>query len=439
MYPGLTALPPFFKLASSGHQPLHEAPVGANLKVVAGPDLGRTFPIEPMGTLIVGRGQSSNTWLSDPFVSRVHFIVQDSGAGFVLLDAGSSSGVTVNGERVQERPLVQGDRIAIGETELQFQLAGPAPTTAPPLEQAGTAEPSSESAHRLGSLVGKRIHSYEIKKILGQGSSGIVFGALDTQKNRPVALKVLWPELTQNEDEVQRFIRAMKTMMPVRHVNLIRVYGAGKTKTTRYLWTAMEYVQGHDLTKVIEQIGIAGMLDWRYAFRVMTHVARALEVAHGAGIIHRNITPKNILVRTQDKVAKLGDLMLAKAMGGSMAESVTRPGQLVGDLAYMAPECTTATTEAEIDGRADLYNLGAATYALLTGQPPFQGDNIVAMIHRIRTERPPAPSTFQMSVFAQFEGVVMRLLEKNPADRFPNASELLAEIERIARFQNIQV
>jgi len=409
----------------------------AKLKITAGPDRGRTFAIEPGQTLIVGRGQSSNTWLSDPFVSRVHCLVQESGGRFTLLDAGSSTGVTVNSTRVYEHPLAPGDQIGIGDTVLVFSREGPTGFDDSGLVRCGMAEPSLTSRSKLSELVGQQIHHYQIKKVIGQGASGMVFGVLDSEKNRPAALKVLWPELTSNDDEVQRFIRAMKTMLPLRHPNLVRVYGAGKTNGL--CWTAMEYVPGQSLHEVIAQIGIAGMLDWKYSFVVTTHVARALSLAHQQKIVHRNISPKNILVRQPDKIAKLGDLMLAKAMAGSMAESLTKPGQLIGDLAYMAPECTTATTEAEIDERADLYNLGATVYAVLTGRPPFAGGSVVEMIKKIRGERPAAPSTYQMSVFAGFEGTVMRLLAKDPAERFPSANELLAELDRIAKFQGISV
>lgn len=411
--------------------------MSANLIVVDGVDRGRIFAIPESDPLLVGRGQSSSTWLQDPFVSRVHFVIQPEGDRYVLLDAGSSSGVKVNGQRVSQRDLASGDTIEIGETKLEFALEVNLEAAPPALTTTRRIDPKQANTKRLAELVGQRFHNYELQRMIATGTTGVVFGGVDTGKDRPIAIKVLWPELTQDDGEVQRFIRAMRTMLPLRHENLVRVHGAGKSK--RHCWVAMEYVPGTNLTEIIEQIGIAGMLDWRYAFRVMTQVARALIVAHEQKIIHRNITPKNILIRDEDKVAKLGDLMLAKALSGTMAQSVTRPGQLVGELAYMAPEATTATTDAEVDARADLYNLGATGYALLTGRPPFEGSQLVEMIQRIRTERPAAPSTFQMSVFAQFEAVIMKLLEKDPDHRFQSAKELLAALEQIAAFQGLSV
>jgi serine/threonine protein kinase len=136
-----------------------------------------------------------------------------------------------------------------------------------------------------------------------------------------------------------------------------------------YCWVAMEYIAGENMTEVIDRIGVAGMLDWRYAFKVAVHVARALDYAHGKQIIHRNVAPKNILLETPTKTVKLGDLMLAKTLEGSLAQKITKPGEVVGDVAYMSPERTRGTDD--VDGRSDLYGLGATVYALLTGRPPF--------------------------------------------------------------------
>ena len=122
-----------------------------------------------------------------------------------------------------------------------------------------------------------------------------------------VAFKVLQPEFSRNEEDMQRFIRGMKTALPLRHPNLITLYKAGKTGV--YCWMAMEYVEGESMTQVIQRIGVAGMLDWRYGYRVAVHIARALEYAHGQSIIHRNVTPTNILLRTrrQDGQARRPD------------------------------------------------------------------------------------------------------------------------------------
>lgn len=174
----------------------------------------------------------------------------------------------------------------------------------------------------------------------------------------------------------------------------------------------MELVDGENMAQVIERIGTVGMLDWDYGFRVAVHTARGLEAAIEQRIIHRNITPKNILMRTSDQVVKLGDMMLAKALDGSLAKQITLPGQLVGDLAYMSPEATKDVTTA--DGRSDIYALGVTCYALLTGRPPFESHSIPELLDKIRNEVPETPKKYQWSINDLFEGCVMRMLSKRP-------------------------
>jgi serine/threonine-protein kinase len=250
-----------------------------------------------------------------------------------------------------------------------------------------------------------------------------------------MALKVLLPSISQDEAETQRFIRAMKTMLPLRHRNLVAIYNAGKTGP--YCWTAMELVEGESLEQVIRRIGVAGMLDWRYALRVAIHIARALEYASEHQIIHRNLTPQNVLVRNSDKLAKLGDLMLAKALEGSMAQQITRPGELLGDIHYMSPERTRGI--AEVDGRSDIYGLGALVYALLTGRPPCAGASLTETIQHIRQTIPEPPRKYALGIPPMFEGVVTRMLAKRPDERHQTASELVADLERVAKFQAVTV
>jgi serine/threonine-protein kinase len=400
------------------------------LVVIAGPDKGRTFPLSSAAPLVVGRSKDTQIQLTDPHVSRVHCEVQFDGTHTILLDRGSAAGTLVNGKRVTRQPLKPGDIIAVGDTHLRLESDMATQSTV----VKGKPSDKAAAASRLEELTGKTLSHYEVGDLLAKGTSGLVFGARDTKEDRVVALKVLWPEFSRNEEEVQRFIRGMKTMLPVRHPNLVQLFGAGKTEG--YCWIAMEYVQGESLTAVIQRTGTANMLDWRYALRVAVHMARALDHAHGLNIIHRNITPQNIMVQTVDKTAKLGDLMLAKALEGTLAEQITRPGEIVGDLRYMSPERTRGTSD--VDGRSDIYSLGATVYALLTGRPPFEGD-LHEMITKIRGTDPVPPTKFQLAIPALFEGTVLKMLAKNPTDRFQTAGELLKDLERAAKFQGVTV
>ena len=269
--------------------------------------------------------------------------------------------------------------------------------------------------------------------MLARGKNGIIYKARDARDGKAVALKVLNAMATDSEDDVHRFIRAMKTVVALKHPNLVAVHAAGKVGSV--CWVAMEYVEGESLTKVIERIGTLGMLDWRYALAIAAQIGRALEAAFEQHIIHRNVTSENILVRKADNVAKLGDLMLVKAMEGTLAVQVTQPGHLVGNLAYMAPERTRE--DATVDTRSDIYGLGATVYALLTGRPPFEGTSLVETIRKIRTDEPIEPKKHQLSVPDLFEGTVLKVLAKRPEDRFQTPTELLKDLQRVAKYNGI--
>jgi len=243
--------------------------------------------------------------LTDPSVSRVHCQAEVVADQLVLSDNGSVSGTIVNGKKVDQQPLRSHDTIQIGGTILWFEVkgvheqstlggGGPTPKMAP------------ETADELAGLVGQTLSLYEIGPIIARGQTGVVFKGKDTHDGKAVAVKLLGKEYARIDDEVQRFIRAIKTMVGLHHPQPVELYGAGKMGDV--MWIAMEYVEGQSLVKVIERIGTVGMLDWRCAFQVGTQIARALEAAFEKQIIHRNIKPANILIRKADNVAKLGDL-----------------------------------------------------------------------------------------------------------------------------------
>src|SRR5262245_4044582 len=409
------------------------------LYVIAGPDKDRAFALREGAELMLGRGSQSAYQVTDPTVSRSHCQLLCEGEQVTAICKGGSAGTLVNGKKITKQTLKPGDVLQVGATQLRFQLEDAAGATT-----IGGVQPVSEKAvpsgggiEQLETLKSKTIAHYEIGDgpIIGRGSTSIVCHATDTRDQKPVALKVLLPEISQDDEELQRFVRAMKTVLPLRHPHIITLYAAGKTG--QHCWAAMEYIAGENLTQVIQRIGVAGMLDWRYAFRVAAQIGQALAYAHGQKIIHRNVTPKNIMMEATSKSAKPGDLMKAKALEGILAQQIARPGELIGDVAYMSPERTRGATD--IDGRADIYGLGATVYALLTGRPPFEGATLVEKISRIRKDEPVKPTKFQLSIPSQFEGAVLKMLAKRPEDRYQTADDLIAELTRIGKFQGVKV
>ena len=404
------------------------------LAIIAGPDKGRCFPLEDGQTLFIGRGEASDTKIDDARMSRVHCRVEVDGGSTIITDAESAGGTFVHDQRVTRKELLPGSVIRIGDTQLRYDLEGDREATTLLGSRSPIATPEeSINVTQLQDLVGESFAHYQLEKILHKGNTGMVFLAQDTKKARTAAVKVLSPEFTKNEEEKDRFVRAVQTMVNIHHNNLVELYHAGKKG--KFCWAAMEYIDGPSILEVIDLIGIQGMLDWREAFRVAVHVSRALNCAYENKIIHRNVTPQNLLQRKNDKVVKLCDLMLAKALEGTMAKQVTQPGQLVGDVAYMSPERTREG--AAVDHRSDIYGLGATLYALLVGHPPFESDSLPELVRMVRETEPVKPKEKQLSIDERFQNVVMRMLAKNPDDRYQNPATLLRELEQTGKYAGL--
>ena len=399
------------------------------LVIINGPETGRRFELKKDSKLVIGRGQASDTKINDPRMSRVHCEVEVLDDTVVLRDGGSSSGTLMDGQQVSETKLRSGSIFSAGDSQFRYQLAGDNEQ-----ETLGGLKPKVASPTTpLADLVGTTLSRFRLDKIVAKGNSGMVFAAFDTEKDIKVAVKVLAADFAETEEQKQRFVRAMKTMMPIRHENIVQLYAAGKNGP--HCWAAMEFVEGESLAQLIQRIGTAGMLDWKEVLRVAVHVTRALEAAFDNDIIHRNLTPQNLLRRESDKVTKVGDLMLAKALSGSLAKQVTAAGQLVGDVPFMSPERTQS--DVEVDGRSDIYELGATLYALLTGRAPFEDNSLPMLIKKVREDEPVEPKKYHLSIPDQFQGVVLKMLSKRPDDRFANPTQLLENLKRVASFQGL--
>lgn len=407
------------------------------LVVIAGPDQGKVFPIADGQTRVLGRGDASDTLINDPHMSRVHCRVQADGGIIRLMDAGGSGGTFYHDQKIQTVELPPGEMFRVGTSAIRYQLDvsnvnDDSPTQPPPDQQPSQA---GGSTIPLSELIGTTLSRYRLDSIIAEGATSTIFKGVDLEKNRAVAVKILKPNVTRDEEQMERFVRAMKTMLPIRHKNIVRLYYAGKKGGL--CWAAMEYIDGENLAHVISRIGVRGMLDWKEVFRVAVDVCRALEESYRHKILHRNVTPTNILRRNADKTCLLADLMLAKALEGTLAKQVTQPGQMVGELAYLSPERTRDGLD--VDHRSDLYSLGATLYALLTGQPPFATKSLVELVRDIRETQPKDPKSFQLSINDGFRDVVMHLLQKRPEDRYQTPDAMMLQLERIANYNQISM
>jgi serine/threonine-protein kinase len=353
------------------------------------------------------------------------------------VDLDSVSGTLVGGQKIQEHPLKHGEEFQVGNTRLKLYAS------AATVVDTQTLVDAQKSAYALKArpadsgdvLTGKSFSRFELGPVLARGQTGTVYKARDTKDGKDVAVKVLHAEFTSDEANLKRFMRVMKAAVGMHHPNLVALTGAGKQGET--CWFAMEYVEGEPLHKLIERLGTGKMISWRYTLSMGIQIARALAALHEKHIIHRNVTPESILIRKQDKVAKLGDMILAKVVEGTEAKTASRPGELVGNVAYMAPERTRSDVETDI--RADIYSLGATLYTMLTGRTPFQGKSLVETIAHIRQDDPIPPKRFQDSIPDELQDAVETMLAKRPEMRFQTPVDVVRALGQVAKDQDLSV
>jgi serine/threonine protein kinase len=393
--------------------------------VIAGPNQGSSFELREGVPQMIGRShQHNDICLNDLSLSRVHCEVQTDGDVITITDLDSDGGVFVNGNRVGKQALRQGDVVTIGGTQMKLSVdepTAPVASAAPP-----AAAPPAAAPDRLKDLAGTQFGHFEIGQVVGKGHSGVVFRARDIKANRDVALKVLRSEFPKGDEEMQRFARVVKTVLPVRHPNLVSLFGAGKTGP--YCWLATEYVAGESLGQRIQRMGKPVANGWSEALRATLHVGRALECAHQHKLIHGNITATNVLAYSAENFM-LGDVVLARALEGSALRQVLFRNKILSELYYLAPEQTHP--QAKIDARTDLYSLGAVIHALLAGGPPFMSKSQGETIAKIRHEEPVRPGRLQPGIPPKFERAVMKLLAKQPEERYPSANDLLQDLKGI--------
>ena len=252
--------------------------------------------------------------------------------------------------------------------------------------------------------------SYTLERELGRGGMATVYLARDLKHDRPVALKVLRPELAATLGP-ERFQREIRFAARLQHPHIVSVYDSGET--AGQLWFTMPFVEGESLR---DRLTRERQLPLEDAVRVAREAAEALGYAHEQGIIHRDIKPENILL-TKDGNTLVADFGIARAVGGEPGENLTGTGMSVGTPAYMSPEQAAASSE--MDARTDVYSLGCVLFEMLTGEPPFTGTTPQSVI--AKRFAGPAPSVGVLrDVPEALDAVVTRALRRSPADRLPN-------------------
>ena len=246
-----------------------------------------------------------------------------------------------------------------------------------------------------------------------------VFLARDVLLDRPVAVKVLFPQFAAEPTFVERFRREAQAAANLNHPSIVAVYDWGEHDDTYFI--VMEYVDGRSLAEVLRA---EGTLHPDRAVEICTDAAAALGFAHRNGTVHRDVKPGNILI-TPDGQVKVTDFGIARAFGGG--DELTQTGSVMGTATYFSPEQAQGKN---VDPRSDLYSLGIVLFEVVTGRPPFIGDSPVAIAYKHVQESPPRPTSLNPAIPKPLESVIARLLAKNPDQRYPSAEEVRTDLRR---------
>src|SRR3954464_118941 len=262
---------------------------------------------------------------------------------------------------------------------------------------------------------GEEFAGHRIEGVLGRGGMGVVYRVTDLRLNRLVALKVITPALSADEDFRRRFQRESQLAASVRQQNVVTIYQAGEADGL--LFVTMELVQGMDLRALITQ---RGRIDLPTSAAMVNQIAAALDAAHATGLVHRDVKPANVLIAdAQPLHLYLTDFGLTKR--ASSQTGLTKTGLFVGTIDYAAPEQIQGWP---VDARADVYAFGCVLFEMLTAQPPFRRENEYATMYAHISEPPPAPSTLAPGTPPALDGVLARALAKDPDVRYPSAGDL---------------
>ncbi len=269
-------------------------------------------------------------------------------------------------------------------------------------------------------MIGKTISHYRILEKLGEGGMGVVYKAQDTELQRTVALKFLSAQALDSDEERERFIHEARAAASIDQANVCTVHEIGKAEGRTFI--AMAYVEGESLRTVVD----SGPMKLDEAMGLAIQIAEGLQAAHEKGVVHRDIKPANVMLTARGQ-AKIMDFGLAKSSRGVV---VTQASTTVGTVAYMSPEQARGE---QVDGRTDIYSLGAVLYEMVTGLRPFKGDYDQAVIYSILNAAPEPVTALRTGVPVEIERVILRCLEKNPADRYQTAADLVSDLRRARR------
>jgi len=260
---------------------------------------------------------------------------------------------------------------------------------------------------------------YEFVEELGKGGMGRVYKVFDTKIREEVALKLLKPEISDDEKTIERFTNELKFSRKIVHKNVCRMYDLGEEKGTHYI--TMEYVPGEDLKSFIKR---AAPLSIGKSISIARQICEGLSEAHSVGVVHRDLKPGNIMIDKEGN-ARIMDFGIARSL---KAEGITSVGVIIGTPEYMSPEQVEGKAT---DQRSDIYSLGVILYEMMTGRVPFEGDTSLSIVLKHKTEIPKDPRELSAQIPETISHMILRCMAKKKEDRYQSVNELLNELDQI--------
>ena len=395
------------------------------------------------GSIEIGRAPDNDgIKVDDIGLSRRHCSIREDGGRLVVEDLGSRNGTFVNGERIVRRVLKPGDEIEIGESRVLVRAPRSATTDkgnstdfwraeglcslcgeVVPTEdvESGKAQKSDQGVFcakclKVALVPGRILGGYRIIEQIGFGGMAEIYRAESVKGGRIVALKTMLNPHNAPPAIRQRFVQEAKAGARLEHPNVARIYDAGEDSGIPYI--VIEYIQGDDLATILDR---RGSLEQREALDIAIDIASALAYAHEHGVVHRDVKPANIFLDSAYGRARLIDLGVAKVLDLDERMRLTRAGVGLGTLEYAAPEQIESARD--VDGRADIYSLGATTYRMVVGKRPFTAPRDIDLAKMIICDPHEWPPAMKDKICEPLKAVIDKAMGKRPDDRYQNAGD----------------
>lgn len=399
-----------------------QRPAGVvSLEVIEGPHRGQVFEFDKHATLVTGRSPAAQLKLEkDLHFSRHHFRLEINPPRCYLLDLDSRNGTWINGSRVNESFLKDGDVISGGKTHIRVRIQGERSG-----DLSGEQQVSKSALFNLVETNSTKIPGYEVLGLIGRGDLGATFRARHLSSQRQVAIKLVQPATDVDQSSLEAFVRDSNQLRELQHPRIVKLHHL--VCVGEFLCFVYNLVPDLGCLASLEKMSLINRI--RCACHWMYQVLGALNSGHANNVVHRDLKPSNVLVSRQNNkwTAMLSDYAIAKRFADAGLSAIARSGDFPGSLPYMAPELFIDSRNTEMS--VDVYSAGATLYHWLSGTTPHEFSEKCQYLTILDHE--PIPITNRQPLIPQtLSGIVHRALSRNPKDRFPTVAVMAKELRR---------